>query len=128
FLSIAYAVSADGNVIAGYSVPSSGYHAALRWTAAAGMASLGALPCDTWSIGRAASGDGSIIVGDPQTTSGDCVFIWDSARGMRRLHDVLVTDYGINLAGWNLRQALSISLNGNLIVGYGINPSGQTEG
>jgi probable HAF family extracellular repeat protein len=127
FQSIAYAISADGTIIAGYSVPASGYHAAFRWTADTGMTALGALPCDTWSIARASSGDGSIIVGDPQTTSGDCVFIWDAAGSMRRLSEVLANDYGLNLAGWTLRQALSVSFSGQVIVGYGLNPVGQTE-
>jgi len=128
FHSIGYAISADGNVIAGYSVPASGYHAAFRWTATNGMKSLGALPCDTWSIARGTSGDGSIIVGDPQIVSGDCVFIWTPARGMRRLLEVLADDYGLNLAGWTLRRPTAVSQNGSVIVGYGINPAGQTEG
>jgi len=128
FQSIAYAISADGNVIAGYSVPTSGFHAAFRWTTTNGMTELGALPCDPWSIARATSRDGAMIVGDPQTGSGDCVFMWTAERGMRRLLDVLTNDYGLNLSGWTLRQALAISQNGNVIVGWGINPAGQTEG
>jgi probable HAF family extracellular repeat protein len=128
FHSIAYTISANGNVIAGYSLPASGYHAAFRWTVTNGMTELGVLPCNTWSIARATSGDGSIIVGDPQIVSGDCVFIWTAARGMRRLLEVLTNDHGLNLAGWTLRQATAISQNGNIIVGYGINPAGQTEG
>ena len=128
FHSIAYAISADGSMIAGYSIPSSGDHAAFRWTAGTGMLGLGALPCDTFSIARAASADGSIIVGDPQTSSGDCVFVWDAQRGIRRLSEVMATDYGLTLTGWTLRRATAVSQNGHVIVGYGINPSGQTEG
>ena len=128
FHSIAYAISADGNVIAGYSIPSSGAHAAFRWTAANGMTALGTLPCDTWSIARANSGDGAIIVGDPQIVSGDCVFIWTATRGIRRLLDVLTNDYGLNLTGWTLRSPTAVSQNGCVIVGWGINPAGQTEG
>jgi probable HAF family extracellular repeat protein len=128
FHSIAYAISADGNVIAGYSIPTSGYHAAFRWTAKNGMAGFGNLPCDTWSIARATSGEGSVIVGDPQIVSGDCVFIWTAIRGIRRLLDVLTNDYGLNLTGWTLRSPTGVSQNGSVIVGWGINPTGQTEG
>jgi probable HAF family extracellular repeat protein len=128
FHSIAYAVSSDGNVIAGYGIPTSGFHAAFRWTATTGMIGLGTLPCDTWSIARATSGDGSIIVGDPQIVSGDCVFLWTQARGMRPLLEVLTNDYALNLAGWTLRAPTAVSQNGTVIVGHGINPGGQTEG
>jgi probable HAF family extracellular repeat protein len=128
FHSIAYAISADGNVIAGYSIPTSGYHAAFRWTATNGMTGLGNLPCDTWSIARATSGEGSVIVGDPQIASGDCVFIWTATRGVRRLLDMLTNDYGLNLTGWTLRSPTGVSQNGSVIVGWGINPAGQTEG
>jgi hypothetical protein len=66
-------------------------------------------------------------VGDPQSTSGDCVFIWDAVRGMRLLSEVLAIDYGLNLTGWTLRQALAVSSSGHVLVGYGQNPAGQTE-
>jgi probable HAF family extracellular repeat protein len=128
FHSIAYAISADGSVIAGYGTPASGTHAAFRWTAASGMSALGTLSCDTWSIARATSGDGSTIVGDPQLVAGDCVFVWTAARRMRPLLEVLTNDHGLNLSGWTLRRATAVSPNANVIVGYGVNPAGQTEG
>ena len=42
--------------------------------------------------------------------------------------EVLTKDFGLNLAGWTLRQATGISQDGLVIVGYGINPEGRTEG
>jgi probable HAF family extracellular repeat protein len=128
FNSIAYGISADGSTIVGYGYPATTSHEAFRWTAGGGFAGLGFVPCDTWSIARAASGDGSIVVGDPQTAQGDCIFIWDAQHGIRRLRDVLANDYGLDLSGWTLRRAQAISADGMTIVGYGINPSGQTEG
>jgi len=127
FLSIAYSVSANGSVITGYGVPSSGVHAAFHWTAATGIQPLGALPCDPWSIARAVSGDGTIVVGDPQISRGGCVFIWDSSRGMRDLQQVLSADYALDLTGWRLDRATALSHEGSVIVGYGLNPAGNTE-
>ena len=127
FHSIAYATSADGSVIAGYSLPPSGVHEAFRWTAATAVQPLGFIPCDTWSIARAVSGDGSIIVGDPQIANGGCVFIWDAPHGMRDLRQVLTGEHGLNLTGWRLDRATALSHDGTVIVGYGINPAGATE-
>jgi len=47
---------------------------------------------------------------------------------MRNLQDVLTTDFGLNLTGWQLSEAKGISADGLTIVGYGKNPSGQNEG
>lgn len=126
FHSIAHSVSANGSVIVGYSLPPSDVHEAFRWTEGI-MTSLGFIPCDTWSIARAVSGDGSVIVGDPQTANGGCVFIWDARRGMRNLRDLFTLDYGFDLTGWRLDRATALSHDGSVIVGYGINPSGATE-
>jgi probable HAF family extracellular repeat protein len=128
FNSVAYGVSADGSTVVGYGTPdNSGTHEVFRWTAGMGMVGLGFLPCSDWTIARAVSGDGSIIVGDPQTSSYKCVFIWDSQRGLRELQSVLTSDYGLDLTGWKLGRATAITDDGNTIVGYGSNPSGQTE-
>ena len=123
----AYGVSADGSVVVGNGYPPSNVHEAFRWSAGTGMAGLGFLPCDTWTIARAVSGDGSVVVGDPQVSSCVCVFIWDAQHGIRDLLNVLTTDYGLNLTGWQLCRATGLSFDGNTVVGYGLNPSGNTE-
>jgi probable HAF family extracellular repeat protein len=129
FNSIAWAVSADGTVVVGRGFSSNhGTPEAFRWTAATGLMGLSSLPCDTYSIAHAVSGDGSVIVGDPDSIGGDCAFIWDAQNGIRNLHQVLANDYGLDLTGWQLRGARGISSDGKTIVGWGINPSGQTEG
>ena len=128
FNSIAYGISADGSTVVGYGSPDTSWtHEVFRWTAASGMVGLGFLPCDTWTIARAVSADGSIIVGDPQTSSYTCVFIWDAQHGLRELQSVLSSDYGLNLSGWQLGRATAITPDGNVIVGYGSNPAGNTE-
>jgi probable HAF family extracellular repeat protein len=130
FNSIAYAVSADSSVAVGrgYSGAYDSYtHEAFRWTAASGLVRLGFIPCNDWSIAHAASADGSIIVGDPETNQGDCAFLWDSQHGMRNLHAVLTNDYGLDLPGWRLSGARGITPDGQIIVGFGFNPAGQCE-
>jgi hypothetical protein len=53
--------------------------------------------------------------------------MWTPDFGMRSIADVLIDDYGLNseLEGWDLLVARSISPDGRVIVGTGINPSGQ---
>ena len=46
---------------------------------------------------------------------------------MRYLQDVLTGDFGLDLTGWTLTQALGVSADGLTIVGRGTNPSGNTE-
>jgi uncharacterized membrane protein len=53
-------------------------------------------------------------------------YIWDSTNGMRSLQDVL-TDEGLDLTGWTLHVAHGISADGKTIVGWGVNPDGNTE-
>ena len=128
--SIAYALSPDGSVAVGrgYSgAYDSWTHEAFSWTAASGLVRLGFIPCNDWSIAHAVSLYGTVIVGDPETGRGDCAFIWDSQHGMRNLHQVLTDEHGLNLTGWQLSGARGISYDGTTIVGYGINPAGQSE-
>ena len=130
FNSIAYGISADGLVVVGrgYSgAYEASTHEAFRWTAGSGLVPLGFIPCFDWSVARAASADGSVIVGEPEMNERDCAFIWEARQGMRNLHEVLTDDYGLNLTGWQLRSARGISADANTIVGYGLNPTGQSE-
>ena len=47
---------------------------------------------------------------------------------MRQLEVVMSSDYVVDTTGWKLTHATAISGDGRTIVGYGTNPSGQTEG
>jgi probable HAF family extracellular repeat protein/autotransporter-associated beta strand protein len=128
-LSVANAVSPDGLVVAGYSLTATGKDA-FRWTRAGGMLSLGTLPGPGGPFQGYANGisaDGRVIVGKVTSASGDAAFLWNEAGGMRRLQDVLVNDFGLNLAGWTLSEATGISNDGTVIVGFGNDPSGTME-
>jgi uncharacterized membrane protein len=74
------------------------------------------------------SGDGNTIVGYGYSDLGQEAFIWDQDHSIRSLQSVIVNDYGLDLTGWRLQVAQSVSANGQEIVGWGTNPSGQTEG
>ena len=47
---------------------------------------------------------------------------------MRRLEDMLKTDYQTTITGWTLARATAISDDGRTIAGVGVNPSGIAEG
>jgi hypothetical protein len=112
-------ISADGGtIVGGGDVPSHNWTAA-RWTAATGMESLGRLPGGSSNDSAlGVSGDGSVIVGYAHDGFYQA-FIWTAQDGMRKLQDVLVNDYGLDLTGWRLEYATDISDDGCTIVGYG---------
>lgn len=127
FDSWALDVSADGATVVGYGQSASGTEA-FRWTHETGIVGLGGLPGGRFeSYAQGVSGNGSIVVGTSETAEGRQAFIWDAENGMRNLSEVLVNDYGADLAGWTLNEALKISNDGRTIVGGGINPQGNTE-
>ena len=69
------------------------------------------------------SADGSVIVGGSYDFRG--TYIWDEANGVRRLPDVLTSDYGLGqeIAGWNLTSSVyGISADGRRIVGQSAYP------
>lgn len=133
--------SYDGSVVIGQSQsancnPSFEFEA-YRWTRATGMVGLGALPAEEynyfWSHPHAVSADGSVIVGESIVSATPyrlAAFIWrDDGRGMRKLQDVLIEDYGLGkqLEGWNLWSANDISPDGQYIVGGAIDPEGRGQ-
>lgn len=109
----AFGVSADGSVVVGISGPGG----AFRWTAADGMTGIGG------EEALGVSADGAIVVG----VSGDEAAIWTQEDGMRPLATVLAEVYGIDVGGWWLRAATSISADGSVIAGWGTNPGGAIE-
>jgi uncharacterized membrane protein len=127
-----YAASADGNVFVGVANSSAApnYAAAepCRWENDVPLG-LGGVPGGT-AVGNALScnRDGSIVVGDTAAAAGMRAFIWDAGSGMRELASVLSTDYGLNVTGWILTRATAITPDGSVIVGWGTNPLGETEG
>jgi uncharacterized membrane protein len=73
------------------------------------------------------SDDGLTVVGFGTAADRVHATIWTPTSGMRSLEDVLTNDYGLNLGGWRLSEATSISGDGFTIVGQGSNPAGQSE-
>lgn len=72
--------------------------------------------------------DGQLVVGleyDANNQMG--AFIWDQAHGSRDLKSVLLNDYGLDTGSWVLSYAASISDNGTVISGYGVDPTGKTQ-
>jgi probable HAF family extracellular repeat protein len=138
--SYAFATNSDGTVIVGQgrtlaSAPNA--NEAFRWTQAGGMQPLGDLPGGIYeSRGYAVSADGSKVVGASMIEgpvgpfgggSKPRAFLWDSQHGMRDLQVLLTTEFGIDLSGWDLREARGISADGRVIAGTGRHPDGTTE-
>ncbi len=135
---MAYGVSADGSVIVGGGIAGEVGVEAFRWEDGA-ISGLGVLPgFEPNSLACDVSADGSVVVGNTVIwNEGDpCLplwipekaFIWTEETGMVGLGDLLVDAYGLDLNGWTLTAATGIADDGMTIVGYGINPSGLTEG
>ena len=80
-------------------------------------------------MANAVTADGSVVAGmdDFHVRLGDA-FLWDEARGMRIVRDLLVNDYGLDLTGWTLWSATGVSADGQVVVGMGENPAGVFEG
>lgn len=129
-LSRASAVSGDGRVVVGTSDGTAGANV-FRWTADGGMVALGApagsATASVWDVSR----DGSVIVGRGANAAGDPASwraaTWDVGHGWRNLGDLLSNEYGLDLTGWTLSDALGVSPDGQAIVGNGINPAGKSE-
>ncbi len=125
-------ISSDGRVIVGGCTTEEGQFA-MRWTQATGMVSLGDLAGGpTESAATGVSDDGNVVVGIANSTYdvdwGGDAFIWTPARGMRYLKDaVMVQSCAAELEGWRLISAWSVSGDGRVIVGEGINPQGRFE-
>jgi len=133
----AEAISADASTIVGQSLGQ-----AFRWQSGTGTVGLGFLaPVESqtfnnvFSSGLAASADGRVVVGTsselfcdpfPNCWEDERAFVWTQSRGMLDLRDELVA-LGLDLSGWTLVAATGVSADGSVIVGRGINPSGDPE-
>lgn len=132
-LGSAFGASPDGRVIVGTSATEDNVQEAFRWVEGRGMIGLGLLDGGRVrarnSQALATSADGRVVVGGVLNVGGYYeAFAWTEEDGMRLLQDVLTDDYGLDLDGWLLVKATSISDDGTVVVGYGVNPDGVSEG
>jgi len=110
----AYGVSSDGSVVVGR-MPSGSSYQAFRWTQGGGMDPLGYLDETSsvpYSMGYAASADGSVVVGSSFVSAigGQKAFRWTELHGMVSLGDLHGSDGSI---------ATAVSADGSIIVGCG---------
>lgn len=124
----ALSVSADGSTIVGQGRSDSATEA-VRWTPDLHVHSLGAAEAgQLYSLALAVSGNGASIVGSASGQGRGIAFQWDATHGFRNLETILTDDYGLDITGWMLVSANGVSADGQVIVGDGINPSGNVEG
>lgn len=143
FASSPFAISSDGSTVVGFGTiePNQpGIDTGRRAMIADevnGMRALGSLFEGRYdSVALGVSADGSVVVGTdnyPAPGGGrfsgrpfSKAFIWDAQNGMRAL-DVLLSSLGIDLTGWELVDATSISADGRTVLGQAIDPNGQLQ-
>lgn len=126
--SFAWDASADGSVVVGLGRSASGKEA-FRWTSGGGMVGLGDLPGGIFeSQAHAVSADGSVVVGDSRSASSLLeAFLWTSGTGMQNLRDLLIAGGVTSVTNWRLASATGVSADGHTFVGYGVNPTGDSE-
>lgn len=102
---------------------------AFRWTGSRGMEDLGTLG-GPLSAAYDVSNDGSVIAGKALSSSSsasETAFRWTTRRRMQDLRRELL-DLGVTaVQGWVLKTASSVSADGTVIVGFGLNASRQWE-
>lgn len=127
FDTIATAISSSGLFIAGHTRPRFGGtpQTALRWSADGSFTSLGALSSIGFGSNAAGVSDQGWVVGAASTPEFMEAFLWTPERGMRPLASILVDELGLDLTGWTLTSANSISADGLTIVGGGRDPQGR---
>jgi uncharacterized membrane protein len=131
--STAEAISTDGTTIVGQS-----WGQAFRWQSGTGTVGLGLVNPDgaqAYSSALAVSADGGVVVGIsselicnpfPNCVEDDRAIAWTPRRGLIELR-VELESLGLDLTGWTLAEATGVSADGTVIVGSGINPSGDAE-
>ncbi len=120
-------VADDGTCAGGFSL--GGISEAYLWTTD-GYQALGDLPGGAFaSQPRGILRDGSLIVGAATSEAGEEAALWDEARTLHRVVDVLASFDVFIPPGWVLTTAFDIVRNGNVMTmcGSGRNPSGNTE-
>ncbi len=125
----AFDITPDGSMIVGNCKTPDGFRL-IRWDSAFKIDTLGVLEGKGSYSSQMyrTSGDGETIVGyylDSQAE--EKAFVWRASHGVLDLQYALGTVYGLDLTGWTLKTAADISDDGSTLVGWGVNPQGNTE-
>ena len=133
-------ITPDGSVVVGTAHGADGLggytYQGFRWTETGGMVGLG-VTGPHGNLGTTAamdvSANGSVIVGawGGQLGIGDGsqAAIWHAGIGWQDLATWLITEHDLEVVeDWTLIEALGISNDGSVIVGWGLNRSGLVEG
>jgi uncharacterized membrane protein len=124
-------ISWNGDVVAGASgqLGPAFANRAFRWTPETGTMILDLPSGVSASVASVMNGNGSLILGSLDDGANQRAFIWDIDHGMRLWQEVLANEYGLadELAGWRITDALEMSADGNVILGYGQSPQGPYE-
>jgi uncharacterized membrane protein len=121
----ATAISADGSVIYGAYDTAQGT-AMFRWTAA-GMESIPTISPTGRITVTGTSADGRVAVGeilDPMTWTQQVVR-WSRYDGMVTMQEMLARKKIAPAAGWSVVSLRGVSGDGNVIAGWGLDPSGN---
>ncbi len=127
-------VSADGNVVVGWSAGpdaegnNGSVKQAFRWTQEGGMAGLGALAGGSFSEAYDVNADGTVVVGTsdrPYFVNGVqmnfnqvTAFRWTAEGGMQSIADWL-TENGVNVGSNTFKDAKAVDASGNVVAGVG---------
>jgi uncharacterized membrane protein len=124
----AFGVSPDGGTVVG-SRSLGGPNEAFAWTSGGGRADLGFLAGYDSGTALDASNGGQRICGTMLlngVAGSNVAAVWDRGLGWRDVRGVL-SAAGVNMTGWILQFAWAMSDDGRVVVGYGVNPAGNTE-
>ncbi|HRW56064.1 MAG TPA: PEP-CTERM sorting domain-containing protein, partial [Phycisphaerae bacterium] len=117
----AYAISSEGDIVAGYASTAGGREA-FRWTESEGMVGLGHLGDDVLSAAYGMSTDGHLIVGRSSDTTSSTTFEafrWTAETGMVGLGQLQSDGFG--------SSAVGVSGDGNIIFGRARRPGVHSE-
>lgn len=131
--SVARAVNPQGNVVVGSKTGMDGYEMAFRWTKDTSTAwELGVVDPSTRtsSIAYAVNAVGNVVVGTSWNAIDDTAytaFYWKEGPGLWSLAEVLAFS-GVDLDDWILESATGVSADGTIVVGTGVDASGEDIG
>ncbi len=123
-------ISADGTTVVGSVSDGISRLEAFLWRDGVG-AGLGDLPGGRFhSRAFGASADGRVIVGigTDESFEDGVACVWEPGYGPRSIKTLLSEQFGVDLTGWILLNAVDVSADGRTIVGNGIDPRGNSRG